>query len=93
MTDLLSAFQQRALAEVNRALTDAGREPGSYETLGNREKYVVISLAGYRVILYLDGAEILGNGLDLRFENEDFDNLDLLRAKLLAELRPLLPKS
>ncbi len=93
MTDLLSAFQLRALADVKSALADSGLELGPCETLGNREKYVVISFAGYRVILYLDGAEILGNGLDLRFENEDFGNLDLLRAKLLAELSPLLPKS
>lgn len=90
MTDDLTDFQRRALADVIGALEAAGRAPESQETLGNREKYLVVSFSGYRVLLYLDGAEILGNGLDLRFEKEDFENLDQLRERLLAKLRPLL---
>jgi hypothetical protein len=90
MTEDLTAFQRQALADVSGALAVAGQQPVSLQTLGNREKYLVIAFSGYRVILYLDGAEILGNGLDLRFEKEDFDNLALLRKQLLTELRPLI---
>ncbi len=90
MTDDLTNFQLHTLSEVMGALAIAGRASESQETLGNREKYLVVSFSGYRVLIYLDGAEILGNGLDLRFEKEDFANLDQLRERLLSELRPLL---
>ena len=59
------------------------------ELAGDREKYLIISFAGYRVLIYEDGAEILGNGLDKRFEKEDFRSLDLLREQLLSALRDL----
>ena len=90
MTDDLTDFQRRACADVISALAAAGRAPDSQEKLGNHEKYLVVSFSGFRVLLYLDGAEILGNGLDLRLEKEDFKNLDQLRERLLTELRPLL---
>lgn len=87
MTETLTAFQQATLKAVRELLAPTHGAQVKEELLGNREKYIVISFAGYRVLIYMDGAEILGNGLDERFEREDFRTLDALTERLLSALR------
>ena len=89
MTDSLTAFQQSTVQAVRAILASTRGAQVNEELAGDREKYLVISFAGYRVLIYEDGAEILGNGLDRRFEKEDFRSLDLLREQLLSGLREL----
>lgn len=87
MTHALTAFQESTLQAVRSLLAATRDTPVSEELAGDREKYLILSFAGYRVLIYEDGAEILGNGLDLRFEKEDFQTLDALRQGLLSALR------
>ncbi len=90
MTTELSDFQRDALADIRDVLKDAGRSSESESVLGNQEKYVAIAFGGYKALLYADGAELLGNGLDRRFEKYDFDSLDDLRIHFILELRQLM---
>lgn len=90
MTTVLSDFQRHALADIRTVLQEAGRSPGSESVMGNEEKYMAISFGGYRALLYVDGAELLGDRLDRRFEKFDFDSLDDLRMQLVQEVRQLV---
>jgi hypothetical protein len=90
MTTELSDFQRDALADVRNVLQEAGRSSESESMLGNEEKYMAIAFGGYKVLLYVDGAELLGNGLDRRFEKYDFDSLDDLRTHFIREVRQLM---
>lgn len=89
MTSALTAFQESTVQAV-RALLATTRDASVREELAaGREKYFILSFDGYRVLIYEDGAEILGNGLDKRFEKEDFRTLDALRERLLSALREI----
>lgn len=90
MTTGLSDFQRETLADLRNVLQESGRSVESESIAGNKEKYVTISFGGYRALLYLDGAELLGDGLDRRFEKYDFDSLEDLRLHFIQELRQAL---
>ena len=90
MTERLTAFQRDALAGIHDVLRATGHSPEAEELAGHQEKYLIVTVLGYRVLLYENGAEILGNGMDRRLEIDDFNSLHELRAHLITELRQLL---
>lgn len=90
MTAELSDFQRKALADVRNVLHEVGRSAESESVLGNEEKYVAILFGGYQALIYVDGAELLCNGVDRRFEKYDFDSLDDLRLHFVREVRQAL---
>ena len=89
MTSAPTAFQESTVQAVRTLLATTRDASVREEFAGDREKYFILSFDGYRVLIYEDGAEILGNGLDKRFEKEDFRTLDALRERLVSALREI----
>lgn len=85
----LTEFQVLAVADVDQSLASTSTPVVSRSVLGNEEKYVEVATERFRVLVYLDGAEILGDGIDLRFEREDYGDLRALRVHLIEQLQAI----
>lgn len=90
MNDDLTQFQLATTQAIRVMLAERKRNIESEELSGSRQKYVILSVAGHQVYVYEDGAEILGNGLDMRFEREDYPSLEHLQRDMLSQLSGLL---
>lgn len=81
------SFQSQLHAEALRSL--AGRETKSETNLG-AENDTKVTFDPLELWIYEDGANLLGEGVDRRFEAPDFNSLDDLRLSVLAFLSTLI---
>ena len=84
MTAQLTPFQQR----TDRALAEllSGRDALAVEREidGLTEPYIRVVVGDLSLWIYVDGASIIGPGVDRVFERWDYASLDALEAAFLA---------
>ncbi len=71
--------QERLKEILNRSGISAVFEVGG----GPREYGIKVSVGEYESWIYPDGADVIGPGMDKRFEIYDFDSLDELKMAYL----------
>src|SRR5687767_12099343 len=85
MSDL-NDFQQAVFGALSVRCRDAGLTLTDARVEGERQRYVHLRIAGTELdcYIYTDGAEVLGGGVDCRFEAPDFDSLTELGQAFVA---------
>lgn len=98
MANATSNFQEKTIELVQRKLMDFDLESDRVEHMRpwreTTEPWIEIKVKSnkFSLWIYPNGAQIQGCRLDLRFEEDDYDNLNSLQAEYLSSLEYLLRK-
>lgn len=87
----LTPFQDECASRLQAALNSANLPIASWEVVAGRtENYIQGASRDLRFFVYQDGADIQGEGVDMRYEAEDYESSDLLMTTFIKDLLQIL---
>ena len=86
-------FQIQCEQRLNESFCRLGIQPESREVRWIGEPAIWVKVRDLHVWIYLDGAEIGGDGVDWRFEKYDYENVGQLIDALVSKLESLLHRN